>query len=134
MWFEADFCRFAEKVIRASKGEKGIVEPSFVYLPGVTGGDAIAKTTGTEFFSVPIELGVSTRDRIDRVKLTCNSPTVPRRPSTLSAAQTSTKRSCSRPATTASRATSPRVLSLSRTLLPRSGTAVRAKRHDYDKT
>ncbi|CAO2649370.1 Nn.00g067550.m01.CDS01 [Neocucurbitaria sp. VM-36] len=51
--------RFAEKVIKASKGEKGIVEPSFVYLPGVEGGDAIAKTTGTEFFSVPIELGPS---------------------------------------------------------------------------
>jgi hypothetical protein len=51
--------RFAEKVIKASQGEKGIVEPSFVYLPGVSGGDAIAKITGTEFFSVPIELGVS---------------------------------------------------------------------------
>ncbi|RAR01934.1 malate dehydrogenase [Stemphylium lycopersici] len=49
--------RFAEKVIKAAKGEKGIVEPSFVYLPGVEGGDAIAKATGTEFFSVPIELG-----------------------------------------------------------------------------
>jgi len=49
--------RFAEKVIKASKGEKGIVEPSFVYLPGVEGGDAISKATGTEFFSVPIELG-----------------------------------------------------------------------------
>jgi malate dehydrogenase len=46
-------------VIKASQGEKGIVEPSFVYLPGVTGGDAIAKATGTDFFSVPIELGVS---------------------------------------------------------------------------
>jgi malate dehydrogenase len=52
-------CSFAEKVIKAYKGEKGIVEPSFVYLPGVEGGDAISKATGTEFFSVPIELGVS---------------------------------------------------------------------------
>ena len=51
--------RFAEKVIKATKGEKGIVEPSFVYLHGVTGGDAIAKATGTDFFSVPIELGVN---------------------------------------------------------------------------
>ncbi len=51
--------RFADKVIRAAKGEKGLVEPSFVYLPGVEGGDAVAKTTGTEFFSVPIELGPS---------------------------------------------------------------------------
>ncbi|KAF2715193.1 malate dehydrogenase [Pleomassaria siparia CBS 279.74] len=49
--------RFAEKVIKAVKGEKGIVEPSFVYLPGVSGGDAIAKVTGLDFFSVPIELG-----------------------------------------------------------------------------
>jgi len=49
--------RFAEKVIKAAKGAKGIVEPSFVYLPGVQGGDAIAKATGVDFFSVPIELG-----------------------------------------------------------------------------
>jgi len=49
--------RFAEKVIKASKGETGIVEPSFVYLPGVPGGDAIAKETGLDYFSVPIELG-----------------------------------------------------------------------------
>ncbi|KAJ4302843.1 hypothetical protein N0V90_001734 [Kalmusia sp. IMI 367209] len=51
--------RFAEKVLKAAKGEKGIVEPSYVYLPGVPGGDAIAKATGIEFFSVPIELGPS---------------------------------------------------------------------------
>jgi len=49
--------RFAEKVIRAVNGEKGVTEPSFVYLPGVSGGDAIAKATGCDFFSVPIELG-----------------------------------------------------------------------------
>ena len=79
--------RFAEKVIKASKGEKGIVEPSFVYLPGVTGGDAIAKTTGTDFFSVPIELGVSELEATrtpDADPL--YSPAVPRRRSTLSAA------------------------------------------------
>jgi len=50
---------FAEKLVKALKGEKGIVEPSFVYLPGVSGGDAIQKATGCDFFSVPIELGVS---------------------------------------------------------------------------
>lgn len=49
--------RFAEKVIAAAKGKTGIVEPSFVYLPGVPGGEAIAKATGLDFFSVPIELG-----------------------------------------------------------------------------
>lgn len=49
--------RFAECVLKAVKGEKGIVEPTFVYLPGVSGGDAIAKETGVDFFSVPVELG-----------------------------------------------------------------------------
>lgn len=49
--------RFAEKVMKAAKGESGIIEPTFVYLPGVEGGEAIAKETGCEFFSVPVELG-----------------------------------------------------------------------------
>ena len=50
--------RFAEKLLKAAAGEKGVVEPSFIYLPGVPGGDAIAKDTGVDFFSTPIELGV----------------------------------------------------------------------------
>lgn len=50
---------FAEKVVKAMKGEKGIVEPSFVYLPGIEGGESIAKATGLDYFSVPIALGVS---------------------------------------------------------------------------
>ncbi|ROT38816.1 malate dehydrogenase [Sodiomyces alkalinus F11] len=49
--------RFAEKVLKAVKGEKGLIEPSYVYLPGVPGGEEIAKKTGVDFFSVPIELG-----------------------------------------------------------------------------
>ncbi|KAG0637709.1 lactate/malate dehydrogenase, partial [Tuber brumale] len=36
---------------------KGIVEPSYVYLPGVPGGDEIAKAVGVDFFAVPVELG-----------------------------------------------------------------------------
>ena len=51
--------RFAEKLLKAIKGAKGLVEPSYVYLPGVPGGEEIAKETGCDFFSVPIELGVS---------------------------------------------------------------------------
>ncbi|TGO58094.1 hypothetical protein BELL_1308g00030 [Botrytis elliptica] len=51
--------RFAEKVLKALNGEKGIVEPTFVYLPGVPGGEAIAKETGLDFFSVPVELGTN---------------------------------------------------------------------------
>jgi len=51
--------RFAEKIVKAVKGETGIVEPTFVYLPGVEGGEAIAKVTGCDFFSVPVELGAN---------------------------------------------------------------------------
>ena len=49
--------RFAEKLMKAIKGESGIVEPTFVYLPGVPGGEEIAKETGCDYFSVPVELG-----------------------------------------------------------------------------
>lgn len=59
VFFISNKCRFAEKVLKAVKGEKGLVEPSYVYLPGIPGGDEIAKKTGVEFFSVPVELGVS---------------------------------------------------------------------------
>jgi malate dehydrogenase len=45
--------------LKAVKGENGIIEPTFIYLDGVPGGDAILKATGCEFFSVPVELGVS---------------------------------------------------------------------------
>lgn len=52
--------RFAESVMRAVAGEKSEkVEPTFVYLPGVAGGEAIAKKTGCDFFSVPVELDAS---------------------------------------------------------------------------
>jgi malate dehydrogenase len=50
---------FAEKLLKARAGVKGLVEPSYVYLPGVPGGKEIAEKTGVDFFSVPIELGVS---------------------------------------------------------------------------
>lgn len=49
--------RFAERVMQAAKGKTGIVESTFVYLPGVEGGAAIAKETGCDYFSVPVELG-----------------------------------------------------------------------------
>lgn len=47
---------FANKVVRAIKGEKGIVAPTFVHLDA-----AAKKTLGVEldFFSAKVELGVS---------------------------------------------------------------------------
>lgn len=49
--------RFAEKLLKAVKGGSTIIEPTFVYLPGVEGGAEIQKLTGCDFFSVPVELG-----------------------------------------------------------------------------
>ena len=63
-WLTVLICSFAEKLIKAMKGENGIVEPTFIYLPGVPGGDAIAKLTGVEYFSVPVELGVQNNSTI----------------------------------------------------------------------
>jgi hypothetical protein len=112
--------RFAEKVIRAAKGETGIVEPTFVYLPGVPGGEEIANETGLEFFSVPVELGVCPNAALHlRMCLTDNHHrgTAPPRRSTSSRTPTPTRRSCSRSATRTSRATSRRACSSSSTRL-----------------
>jgi len=65
--------RFAERVLRAQKGESGIVEPTFVYLPGVPGGEAIAKETGCDFFSVPVELGPSGAEKAINVLGSANT-------------------------------------------------------------
>lgn len=54
--------RFAEAVLKAHNGETGIVEPTFVFLPGVPGGDEVLKLVGgLEYFAVPVELGVCSR-------------------------------------------------------------------------
>ena len=51
---------FAEKVIRALKGEKGIVAPSYVNLGAEEGGKKVQSEIGDslEYFSSRIELGV----------------------------------------------------------------------------
>nr|VWO99069.1 Pre-mRNA-splicing ATP-dependent RNA helicase PRP28 (EC [Ganoderma boninense] len=51
---------FADKIIRAVKGEKGIVAPSFVHLSSdKAGGEALKKeiSRDLDYFSAPIELG-----------------------------------------------------------------------------
>lgn len=49
--------RFTEALLKALNGEKGIIEPSYVFLDGLPGGDVIAKKAGVSYFSVPVELG-----------------------------------------------------------------------------
>jgi malate dehydrogenase len=51
--------RFAEAVLKALKGEKGIVQASFIHLPGIPGGSALQNSLdGLDYFSINIELGV----------------------------------------------------------------------------
>jgi malate dehydrogenase len=75
---------FAQKIIRAMKGEKGIVAPSYVSLSAdPAGGEAIQKELGKpiEYFSARIELGVSAiyvQQLLARL-IVWNSPTVLRR-------------------------------------------------------
>jgi len=53
-------------------GAKGVIEPSFVYLPGVAGGSAVQKSVeGLEYFSTNLELGV-----VSHVKLANDRSTV----------------------------------------------------------
>ncbi|EPS41210.1 hypothetical protein H072_4910 [Dactylellina haptotyla CBS 200.50] len=52
--------KFAEALLKA-KTQTGIVEPTYVYLPGVPGGEEVKKAIGgdIDFFAVPVELGPS---------------------------------------------------------------------------
>ncbi|KAJ0269066.1 hypothetical protein COL940_012785 [Colletotrichum noveboracense] len=51
--------RFAQAIIKAAQGQTGIVEPAYVYLPGVPGGDAVSKDLGVEYFAVPVSFGAN---------------------------------------------------------------------------
>ncbi|KAF4880140.1 malate dehydrogenase [Colletotrichum siamense] len=51
--------RFAQAIIKAAQGQTGIVEPAYVYLPGVPGGDAVSKELDVEYFAVPVSFGAN---------------------------------------------------------------------------
>ncbi|KAK9379044.1 lactate/malate dehydrogenase [Kockiozyma suomiensis] len=51
--------RFVDSILKAVSGTAGIVENTFVYLPGVEGGEAVKKITGVDYFALPVELGSS---------------------------------------------------------------------------
>jgi len=58
---------FTDLVIRATKGEKGLIAPSYVNLVAHEGGEVVKQEIGSqelEFFSVKVELGVSGVEKI----------------------------------------------------------------------
>lgn len=48
---------FALAIIKASQGQSGVVEPAYVYLPGLQGGEAVAHALGVSYFAVPVSFG-----------------------------------------------------------------------------
>lgn len=49
---------FAEALLRAVKGERGVVEDSFVYLDAsIPGASEVRSKTGVDYLSLPVELG-----------------------------------------------------------------------------
>ncbi|EMR08037.1 malate dehydrogenase, NAD-dependent [Pneumocystis murina B123] len=45
-------------------GHSGIIQSSFIYLPGIPGGDEIIKRVNLQFFAVQVELGVDGAQRV----------------------------------------------------------------------
>ena len=37
------------------QGQSEIVEPAYIYLPGVSGGEEVARQLGVDYFAVPVE-------------------------------------------------------------------------------
>lgn len=52
--------RFAESLLKAAEGEKGVIEPTFVDSP-------LYKDQGIDFFSTKVELGPSGVEKIHEV-------------------------------------------------------------------
>jgi len=49
--------RFVNSILKAKNGESGIVEETYLYLPGIPGGKEIAAELDVDYFAVPVELG-----------------------------------------------------------------------------
>jgi malate/lactate dehydrogenase len=53
----ADTRRFVEAILKAARGDEGITEAAYVYLPGIEGGEKIAKELGVQYFATKLDFG-----------------------------------------------------------------------------
>ena len=44
-----------EAILKAARGEKGIIEAAYVYLPGIAGGNEVAEELGVRYFATKLD-------------------------------------------------------------------------------
>ncbi|RDW81861.1 putative NAD-dependent malate dehydrogenase [Coleophoma cylindrospora] len=49
--------RFVTSILKAVSGQSGIIEETYLYLPGIPGGKEIAAELGVDYFAVRVEFG-----------------------------------------------------------------------------
>lgn len=52
-----DSSRFVEAILKAARGETGITEAAYVYLPGIEGGAQVAQELGAQYFATKLDFG-----------------------------------------------------------------------------
>jgi malate dehydrogenase len=50
--------------LKAVSGESGIIEETYLYLPGIPGGKEVAEELGVDYFAVPVEFGPQGAKRV----------------------------------------------------------------------
>lgn len=49
--------RFVQSILKAVNGASDIVEETFLYLPGISGGKEITESLGVDYFALPVKFG-----------------------------------------------------------------------------
>jgi malate dehydrogenase len=44
-------------ILKALSGESNVIEETYLYLPGIPGGEEISNELGVDYFAVPVEFG-----------------------------------------------------------------------------
>jgi len=56
--------RFVQSILKAVNGSSDIIEETFLYLPGVSGGKEVAESLGVDYFALPVKLGKAGAEKV----------------------------------------------------------------------
>lgn len=48
---------FVESILKAARGDKGITEAAYVFLPDIEGGEEVSNELGVQYFATKLDLG-----------------------------------------------------------------------------